>query len=154
MEQAFLQVISGNQGIIYKVCRLYRDTPEDREDLFQEIVAELWKAYPSYRNDAKVSTWMYRIALNTAMIRYRRPRADVRFTEDLPEPAQPEDSGSSQQERLFSAIRTLNDADKALISLYLDDFNYEEMATLTGLSANVVGVRLHRIREKLKQLLR
>ncbi|SDN05974.1 RNA polymerase sigma factor [Siphonobacter aquaeclarae] len=153
MEQAFLTAISDHQGILYKVCRLYRDTREDREDLFQEIVAQLWKAYPAYRQEAKLSTWIYRIALNTALTRYRRHTADIRFTDSLPEEAQAEEQESPQLERLFRAIRTLNDADKALISLYLDDFTYEEMAGVTGLSVNVIGVRLNRIREKLKQLL-
>jgi len=72
MEKAFLKTVEAHQGIIFKVCKLYRNNKEDQEDLFQEIVLQLWKAFPQFRNESKVSTWMYRIALNTAIAVFRK----------------------------------------------------------------------------------
>lgn len=72
MEKEFLQIIQKNQGIIYKVCSLYCDSQDDRDDLFQEIVAQLWKSYPSFRKESKVTTWMYRVALNTAITSFKK----------------------------------------------------------------------------------
>jgi RNA polymerase sigma-70 factor (ECF subfamily) len=156
MEHTFLQSIQAHQPIIYKVCKLYRDTPEDREDLFQEIVYQLWKSYPAYKGDAKMSTWIYRIALNTAMAAYRKARPGLQYLAHLPEapdlslPAEDTD----QQQRLFAALHTLSDSEKALISLYLEDFAYAEIGAIIGISESNVGVRLNRIKNKLKQLLK
>ena len=74
MKTEFVSVITNNQGIIHKVCGVYCDTPEDREDLFQEIVTQLWKSYPSFRNESKVTTWMYRVALNTAITFFKKDK--------------------------------------------------------------------------------
>ena len=81
MEQAFIKNIQQHQNIIYKVCNLYRDRREDQEDLFQEIVYQLWKAYPGFKGESKLSTWMYRIALNTAIAAYRKPKFDITYPE-------------------------------------------------------------------------
>lgn len=155
MKQEFTHIVSQHQGIIHKVCRIYRDTPEDREDLFQEILYQLWKAWPSFRGEAQVSTWMYKIALSTAIARYRKKTNSEQTLSgwedmqlhDKPENAHPE------KERLYRAISQLNDADKAIITLYLDDYAYEEMAEIVGISVNYIGVKLNRIKEKLSQTL-
>lgn len=156
MEQAFLQHIQNNQKIIYKVCHLYRDTKEDQEDLFQEIVYQLWKAYPGFKGESKPGTWIYRIALNTALAVYRKLQPDISYPDQLPESAASitEASSSEKEELLFRALRTLTDSEKAVISLYLEDFSYEEIAAITGLSENNVGVRLSRIKSKLKERLK
>lgn len=155
MEQAFLQNIQHNQNIIYKVCRLYRDRHEDQEDLFQEIVYQLWKAYPGFKGESKFSTWMYRIALNTAIAAYRKPKIDITYPEELPDHVHyAADTSSSENEQLlFRALRILSDAEKAVISLYLEDYSYQEIAVITGLTENNVGVRLNRIKTKLKERL-
>lgn len=155
MEQSFLKDIQKNQNIIYKVCNLYRDSPEDQEDLFQEIVYQLWKAYPGFKGESKLSTWMYRIALNTAIAAYRKPKIDITYPEELPDqmPYAADANSSENEERLFRALRTLTDAEKAVISLYLEDFNYQEIAAITGLTESNVGVRLNRIKTKLKERL-
>ena len=147
----FIAIISEHQRIIYQITRIYRDTPEDREDLFQEIVYQLWKAYPAYQQKAKITTWMYRIALNTAVAKYRKKRIVTEAT--LPERAIAETSEHPERERLYRAISTLNEADKAVITLYLDDYRYEEIADMLGISTSHVGVKLHRIKEKLTHLL-
>jgi RNA polymerase sigma-70 factor (ECF subfamily) len=156
MEKEFLALIHDYQNIIYKICRLYRDNTEDQDGLFQEIVYQLWKSYPGFKGESKVSTWMYRIALNTAIAVYRKAKISVDYYEQFPEHIHPSDEKtiSENEERLFWALRKLNDSEKAVVSLYLEDFNYREIAAITGLSETNVGVRLNRIKNKLKQILK
>lgn len=156
MEKEFLKLLCDYQKIIYKVCKTYRDSREDQEDLFQEIVYQLWKSYPSFRGESKISSWMYRIALNTAIVIYRKPKLAVDYVDKMPEQLS---SGIMQQvsgdeERLFDALRTLNDTEKALISLFLEDFSYKEIAAITGITESNTGVRLNRIKNKLKRILK
>ena len=155
MEQAFLKDIQQHQNIIYKVCNLYRDRREDQEDLFQEIVYQLWKAYPGFKGESKLSTWMYRIALNTAIAAYRKQKIDITYPEELPDhmPYASDTNSSENEQLLFRALRTLTDAEKAVISLYLEDFSYQEIAAITGLTESNVGARLNRIKTKLKERL-
>ena len=155
MEKEFVALIHDYQNIIYKICRLYRDNKEDQEDLFQEIVYQLWKSYQGFKGESKVSSWIYRIALNTAIAVYRKSKISVDYYEEFPEHLHLSDEKniSQNEERLFWALRRLNDSEKAVISLYLEDFNYAEIAAITGLSESNVGVRLNRIKNKLKQIL-
>lgn len=158
MEKAFLKAIGEHQGIIHKVSRMYRDSLEDQEDLFQEIVFQLWKSFPGFRNESKVSTWMYRIALNTALAKFRKNSPALDFRENLPEVKVSEEDGeksiSEQEELMFRALRCLNDPEKALISLFLEDYSYKEIGEIIGISENYVGVRINRIKKKLKTLLK
>ena len=151
----FLRLIHDNQKIIYKVCKTYRDTTQDQEDLFQEIVYQLWKSYPSFKFESKVSSWMYRVALNTAMAIYRKPKLPVDYVDKIPEQLHPgiPSQISENEERLFNALRTLNDTEKALIALFLEGFTYQEIAAITGITESNTGVRLNRIKNKLKQIL-
>ena len=151
MEQQFIRTISEHQAIIHRVCRVYRDTPEDREDLFQEVIYQLWKAFPSFREQSRITTWMYRIALSTAMAKYRKKSAAVRTTtlDGVEVPTSTSPQAHYKQELLHRAIATLSDAEKAVITLYLDDYHYEEIAHITGMTANHVGVKLNRIKQKL-----
>jgi RNA polymerase sigma factor (sigma-70 family) len=153
MEKIFLQTIKEHQNIIHKISRMYRNTKEDQQDLFQEIVYQLWRAFPGFRQESKVSTWIYRIALNTAIAVYRKPKADIRVSSELPEQADFVAEISEQEELMYSALRQLSDSEKALISLYLEDYSYLEIADVIGISENYVGVRLNRIKEKLKSIL-
>lgn len=150
-ESEFLQLIDQHQGIIHKVCRLYRDTKEDREDLFQEIVYQLWKSLRGYAGKAAFPTWMYRVALTTAIASYRKKQPRIVFTDVLPEQAAgpPE---HAENESLMLALKQLGDVEKALVALYLDDFSYREIAAITGISENNVGVKLNRIKQKLSKL--
>ncbi len=154
-EKEFLNIIHENQRIIYKVCKTYRDTREDQEDLFQEIVYQLWKSYPSFKGESKISSWMYRIALNTAIATYRKRTLPVDYPDKIPEPMHSDTGQVSQnEERLFQALRTLNDTEKALVSLFLEGFTYQEIASITGITENNTGVRLNRIKNKLKEILK
>lgn len=156
-EADFVLLVETHQGIIHKICRLYRDTREDREDLFQEITFQLWKSLPGFKNDAKISTWMYRIALNTAIATFRKRKHSIEYRAALPDLAveQPNDDLIVRQELLFTALKKLDDGDKAVITLYLEDFSYQQIAEVTGISENYVGVKLNRIKTKIqKQLTR
>ncbi|MDF9800036.1 RNA polymerase sigma factor (sigma-70 family) [Catalinimonas alkaloidigena] len=154
LKEDFTHIISQHQGIVHKVCRIYRDTPEDREDLFQDILYQLWKSWPSFRGEAQVSSWMYKVALSTAIARYRKPSV---FQNTIPLTAQEgeerQQAEHPEKEKLYRAIALLNDADKAIITLYLDDYAYEEIAEIIGISVNYVGVKINRIKAKLSQLL-
>lgn len=152
-ETQFLQLIDQHQQIIHKICWLYRDSPEDREDLFQEIVGQLWKSASSFEGKSRFSSWLYRIAINTAMTIFRKKQPDVRYSSVLPDmPANMPDD-NEQMELLRIAIRQLNDTDKAIIALYLEELSYQEIATITGITENNVGVKINRIKNKLQQLL-
>lgn len=155
MKTEFLELIHDNQKIIHKICRLYRDSREDQEDLFQEIVYQLWKSYPGFKKESKVSSWIYRIALNTAIAIYRKSKTSIAYYKEFPEHIHPSDEKaiSQNEERLFWALRKLSDSEKAVVSLYLEDFNYREIAAITGLSESNIGVRLNRIKNKLKEIL-
>ncbi|MEK6476441.1 sigma-70 family RNA polymerase sigma factor [Catalinimonas sp. 4WD22] len=155
MKEDFTHIISQHQGIIHKVCRIYRDTPEDREDLFQEILYQLWKSWPSFRGEARVSSWMYKVALSTAIARYRKPslmKSTIPLTKH-DEAVREAPAEHPEKEKLYRAIALLNEGEKAIITLYLDDYAYEEMADIIGISVNYIGVKLNRIKAKLSQLL-
>lgn len=156
MQKAFLKIVEVNQGIIYKVCKIYRDSREDQEDLFQEIVLQLWKSYPKFREESKVSTWMYRIALNTAIATFRKNKIELEFKESISKNYNSNytEVQSENEERMFEAIRTLNKAERALIALYLEDYSHKEIAEITGITENYVGVKISRIKEKLKNILK
>lgn len=154
MKDQFTDEIFSHQALIHKICRMYRDTPEDQEDLFQEIIYQLWKSYPKFQGKSKVSTWMYRIGLNTAMASFRKPKVKLLYSAALPEKnILPEVAESWREELLFSAIRQLSEDERALIALYLDDLSYVEISEIVGISENNIGVRLNRIKKKLKVIL-
>lgn len=155
MKTEFLEIIEVNQGIIHKVCKMYRNSKEDQEDLFQETVFQLWKSFPTFKGDSKVSTWMYRIALNTAMASFRKKVISIEYDSEPLElshtPGGPAES--ENEERLYNTLRRLNNAEKAIISLYLEDYSYAEIADISGITENNVGVKINRIKNKLKTIL-
>jgi len=156
LEAAFLSLIKEHSGIIYKISRLYRDSAEDREDLFQEIVFQLWKSYPSFKGNASTGSWLYRIALNTAISSFRKKKPDIRYTDILPDvPASlPSEEDAQRQERFFAAMKRCDDSEKTIIALYLEGLSYQQIAEITGISENNVGVKLNRIKIKIQKLIR
>lgn len=154
MKEPFLDTIANHQGLIYKVVKIYRRHPADQEDLFQEIVLQLWKAYPGYRGDAKISTWIYRIALNTALATFRKKQAPIDYPGELPGTSLPEAAPESdRQVQLLEAIRGLKPGERAIISLYFEGYAHKEIGEIIGITENNVGVRMNRIKKKLKQRL-
>jgi len=156
-EKRFVSLINDHQGLIHKICILYENDPEVRNDLFQEIVLQLWKSFSSFRGEAKISTWMYRIALNTAISRFRKQTRLVK-TEDLRElHLNISDSGGDDREENYQklqwAIRQLSEIERGMIMMALEEIPYDEIAETVGITQNNVRVRMNRIREKLKKLM-
>jgi RNA polymerase sigma factor (sigma-70 family) len=154
-ERQFIELINEHQRIIFKICRLYRDTAEDREDLFQEIVFQLWRGIKTYRGEAKPTTWMYRVALNTALAAFKKKAPVIDYTPHLPDAVQDEEGEevALRRERLFEVIKQLSDAEKAIVTLYLEDMDHRQIAEITGITENNVAVKLNRIKTKIKHLL-
>ena len=158
IEKNFLSDFEANQNIVHKVCRIYTSSQDAHNDLFQEIAIQLWKNYSKFRGDAKFSTWMYRVALNTAISLYRKSSKRIK-TQDISDVSfkiqstDYDDTEEIQLKALYQAIKTLNDIDKALIFLYLEDKPYREIAATLGISEVNARVKMNRAKEKLKKLL-
>lgn len=158
LETKFLSDFEQNQNIVHKVCRIYTTSRDAHNDLFQEITIQLWKNYSKFRGDAKFSTWMYRVALNTAISLYRKSTRRVK-TQDIADFAYKikgedyDDTEELQLKALYTAIRKLGDIDKALIFLYLEDKPYKEIAATLGISDVNARVKMNRAKEKLKKAL-
>jgi len=163
-EQGFLALVNQNRPRILKVCRVYAWNREDQDDLYQEVLLQIWRSLPSLKEAAHADTWLYRVALNTA-ISFLRKRAaarhaftfsfdheQIRRVADAQQPARQEDS--ARLAALYEAIAKLDEVEKALITLFLEDFSYEQIADVLGLSASHAGVMLHRVKKKLAALTR
>jgi RNA polymerase sigma-70 factor (ECF subfamily) len=159
-EQAFLELVRDNEVRLWRVCRVYEDDTESRRDLYQDILVQLWRAMPSFARRAQAGTWLYRVALNTALSHRRRQagRHETRLA-DRADPVSGTPSAIEQLEtaqrleRLHRAIHHLGEVDRMLVTMYLDDRSYREMADVVGISESNVGVKLHRIKRKLAALL-
>ena len=155
-EKKLVNLINEHQGLIHKVCIMYENDPEVRNDLFQEIVLQLWRSFPSFRGEAKITTWMYRIALNPAISGFRKGTRKIK-TEDLKDVhfniSETGDNAEENLQRLQLAIRQLSEIDRAMIMMALEEVPYEEIAETIGISQNNVRVRMNRIREKLRKLM-
>ncbi|RZK38952.1 MAG: sigma-70 family RNA polymerase sigma factor [Pedobacter sp.] len=150
----FTEVIKKNEGLIFKVAALYTDCAHDREDLYQEIVFQLWKSFDSFREQSKISTWMYRIAMNTAIYNLKVKKKQISTTSIESETDRFVDIvDKSDEERiklLYSHIQKLNLLEKGITLLYLEGKSYNEISEIIGISASNVGTRISRIKEKLK----
>lgn len=150
-------MMQSQQGIVHKICSLYTDRPTDHQDLYQEIIIQLWKSFPHFRGESKYSTWVYRIALNTAISDLRRKKRRIRisFAAELPVQAPDTENASEKEEKiraLYAAIGRLGEIDRALVMLYLEDKSYEEMEEILGINQNNLRVKMNRIREKLRKI--
>jgi RNA polymerase sigma-70 factor (ECF subfamily) len=147
-------LIEKNQGIIHKISGMYCNGKTCREDLFQETLLQLWRAFPSYDRNRKFTTWMYRIAINTAISQFREEKSNiVEFRSEVPERIY-ENRNFEENEHvkvLNQAIRRLNKAEKAIIILYMDDHTYEDISEIVGISTSHVGVKINRIKKKLQK---
>lgn len=158
LEHKFVSELENNQNIVHKVCSLYTNNRDSHNDLFQEITIQLWKAYPKFRGDSKFSTWMYRVALNTAITLYRKSKKRVN-TQDYESvifkiKAEEYDETEEQQLKLmYKAIKQLGDIDKALVFLYLEDKDYSEISETLGISEVNARVKMNRIKNKLRNIL-
>ncbi|WP_410220619.1 RNA polymerase sigma factor [Pedobacter sp.] len=156
--QVFLELINQHKGIIHKAAKMYMNQPEDQEDLFQEIVGQLWKAYPTFKGNSKFSTWMYRVALNTALVFFKKEhkkpdKVSLNHEFDI---ADINDSHEKEEKLtyLYKAVQELNQIEKALIFLYLEDLSHREIAENLGISEINTRVKLNRTKEKLQQIIK
>ncbi len=157
-KKAFVAIIKENEGIIYKITRVYTDTGEDQKDLYQDVVYQLWKAFDSFKGHSKISTWIYRITLNTAIAylnKSKRRVKQVRLNFELLNPIDKKDTLTEERlTALYAMIKQLNVIEKGIIVLFLEGKSYQEIATITGFSSSNVGTRLSRIKTKLKKTLK
>jgi RNA polymerase sigma-70 factor (ECF subfamily) len=154
LEQEFLNNIAENRGIIFKIINLYTDNDEDRKDLYQEIIYQGWRSYKNFKGDSKFSTWLYRIGLNVSLTFLSRQKKRIELIEILPVNlvAEPNEL-SEQSEKLQRAIKTLAEIDRGLIMLHLDGYSNTEISEIAGISKVNTGVKLHRIKQSLTELL-
>lgn len=157
-QKEFTELIKNNQGLIIKVARLYTNSPEEEQDLFQEIVLQLWRSYGSFRGNSKISTWMYRIALNTAITLYRKkgrsPQTDALQDKHYFRPQNEESAEKNQQiDTLYTVIKLLPKVERAVVTMYLDDLSYREIAENLGISEVNARVKMNRLKKTLKDLM-
>ncbi len=155
-EQEFLKLLSDYQGIIHKVNLIYFKTDMDKQDNFQEVVYNLWKAYPSLQNKDKPASWIYAVAINTSISKIRKD-AKLSFYDSVPDISYIEqeeyDEYAKNYQKLLNALHKLNEIDKSIMLLYMEDYSYEEIAQIMGISTSNIGVKIHRIKNQLhKQL--
>src|SRR6056297_517898 len=158
-ENEFIKLVEESQGIIHKVCRMYCDDEIHRKDLFQEIILQLWKSYPSFRGESKFSTWMYRVALNVAIQDFRKEKKRknlilerVEFREPSINPGT--ENNDERIASLYRAIAQLDKIERAIMLLHLDEVANEEIAEIVGITQNYVRVKMTRIRRKLAKTIK
>lgn len=158
LENNFVELLEKHQNIAHKICRLYTNNQDAHNDLFQEITIQLWKAYPKFRGDAKFSTWMYRVGLNTAITLYRKSKRTIK-TQEFETVAfkiksvDYDDTEEQQLKLLYKAVHQLNDIEKALVLLYLEDKNYSEISQTLGITEVNARVKMNRVKKKLRTIL-
>jgi RNA polymerase sigma-70 factor (ECF subfamily) len=157
-EEQFVKLLQENQNIVHKICRLYTHDQDSHNDLFQEITIQLWKAYPNFRGDSKFTTWAYRVGLNTAITLYRKKKKTLNTIEfdSTYHKVKQEDYNFEEEEQiklLYSGIKELNDIEKALVFLYLEDKDYREISETLGITEVNARVKMNRLKGKLKKIL-
>lgn len=156
-EKAFSQLIKDNQGLIIKVSRLYTNSPEDEQDLFQEIVLQMWRSYDSFKGQSKISTWMYRVALNTAITLFRKktksPQTDELMDFHQSNFLDEDDEKQQQISLLYKVVKMLPKVERAIVMMYLDDLPYRDIAENLGISEVNARVKMNRLKKTLKELM-
>ena len=157
-EQEFLNRIESHKGILYKVSKMYMDNSDDQQDLFQEIICQLWKSYDSFRNESQFSTWMYRVAVNTAIVFLKKEKRKVDKYENVSENIKDDEGDShikeSQLDHFYKAVQKLEKIDKAIIFYQLEGFSHKEIGENLGISEGNARVKLNRAKEKLKEIIK
>lgn len=152
--EKFISEIDAHQKIIYKVCHLYTSNQADFNDLYQDIVLQLWKSYPNFKGNSKLGTWIYRVSLNTALYKLRQQKVKMltdtvsQINYDLPD--MPESDPKDYIEKVKELFVVLTDIEKAFMTLYLDEYSYEEISLIMGISKTNVSTKINRIKQKLK----
>lgn len=157
LQTDFIEIVEDNKKLIYKVSHMYCDSTIDKKDLFQDIISNLWISYPSFQNKSKISTWIYRVSLNTAITWFRdytKQSKNIEYTNLIPNLTDETDSTIDElYDQLYSAINSLGKIDKAIMLLLLDEYSYEEIAEIIGISKTNVATKINRIKIKLRDYL-
>ena len=153
-KKEFISAIKENEGILFKITSIYCANKEDQKDLYQEIVYQLWKSFPSFRNNSKISTWMYRIALNTSITHLKREKRNgIKLELDQIIEYKIDHKDTLIEDRIklmYAHIKNLNTIEKGIILLFLEGKSHNEIANITGFSTTNIGTKISRIKEKLK----
>lgn len=154
MKEEFIAWIAENERIIYKICKMYCRSDEDEQDLFQDIVLQLWKSFPSFKKESKLTTWIYRVALNTAITRLRKEKKkpiQQSIDEDVLQiPSASFDVKDENFDYMINAIDKLSDIEKSIMVLYLENHSYREMAEVLGITESNIGFKINQIKNKIK----
>jgi RNA polymerase sigma factor, sigma-70 family len=154
LEDLFIRILNENKNKILRICRIYAHNIHAREDLFQEVCINIWRSLPSFRGESSINTWMYRITLNVCMqfsvLDKKKAKPNSLDGIEIEVVDTPVDETI---EKLYASISQLNEAEKPLIQLYLDDLPYKEISKIMGISENLVAVKINRIKNKLSNLL-
>lgn len=155
-QEEFLKIISAYQGIIHKVNLIYFISEADKQDNFQEVIYQLWRSFSTLKDKNKLASWIYAVAINTAITKIRKDSKYV-FTNDLPDLPYTEASTDIEQnlnyQNLLKALQKLNEIDRSMMLLYMEDYSYDDIAGIMGISVSNVGVKIHRAKNQLKKLL-
>lgn len=155
VKEEFLEILTNYQGILYKVSLVYFRNSSDRDENIQEIIYQLWKSYPGLKNHNSIGSWIYAVSINTSISRIKKA-SRIEYRNKIPELADASDltedlSMNESLEQLLNAIYKLNEIDRSIMLLYLEEKSYEEIAEIIGISKSNVGVRINRAKEVLKQ---
>lgn len=158
-EATFLKLVNQHKGILYKASRIYADSTEDREDLQQEILIQLWKSYQTFKGDSEFSTWMYRVAINTAITYLKKEKKRTQNHTDAPQHFEvlSEDYNPTKDKQLeifYNAVQELNPLEKAVIFYFMEGMSHKEIGSNLGLSEGNARVKLNRTKEKIQQIIK
>ncbi|MCG8390293.1 MAG: sigma-70 family RNA polymerase sigma factor [Cytophagales bacterium] len=155
-EEAFLkEFIEDNKATIYKICRVYANDTEELKDFVQEVAIQLWRSHKNFENRSKLSTWVYRVALNVCMTLSKKRKKGINTVSLLSKDFHDDDNETEKEQiaALYRAIRKLNESERAIVLLYLEDKSYKEMAEILGITISNVGARVNRAKNQLKMLI-
>lgn len=156
-QDEFLKIISAYQGIIHKVNLIYFKSDADKQDNFQEIVYQLWRSFLSLKDKTKLASWIYAVAINTSISKIRKDSRFV-FTDEMPEILSAETFSDMEQpvnyQNLLDALQKLNEIDRSMMLLYMEDYSYDDIAGIMGISVSNVGVKIYRAKKQLEKILK
>lgn len=161
-EEEILKIIKNNEPQLKHLCRIYTTHDDEMKDLYQEIIIQIWHSLPSFKGEAKLSTWIYRLAVNTAISMNRKQKTRRKYhkayknevSRERPQSDSDQWMEDKRIKELYSAIGKLGTVEKTIITMYLEEFSYEEIAYVTDITENYVGVKLNRIKKKLSEIMK
>ena len=153
-QEEFLKMLSAYQGIIHKVNQIYFKSKADKDDNFQEIVCQLWRSFPTFRNKGRPASWIYAVAINTSITKIRKD-TPLEFSDSVPDIATidpyEQQEQSENYQRLMNELYELNEIDRSIMLLYMEDYSYEGIAEIVGVSNSNIGVKIHRLKTQLQK---